>query len=195
MTKKYILNYWEKKLRDDAAPLLSLKYFKPNYMSLTKPHPLYVTAGSSPYEVTKACVQGLFLSGRYRTELLCSNWSSNNGGFCLCPSCEGQEVEEDVEHILLHCGSLGQVRERLVAFTISSSKSQPHLSSTLLTLARPDNELFLQFLLDCSVIQQVICLVQEQGTGVLEHFFKVSRTWCYSLHRERLKILGRWSDY
>ena len=163
-------------------------------MSLTRPHPLYVTAGSSPYEVTKAGVQGLFLSGRYRTELLCSNWSSNSGGFCLCPSCVGLEVEEDVEHILLHCDSLSPVRERLAAFTRTASKLQPHLSDTLLSLTRPDNELFLQFLLDCSVIPQVIRLAQEHRREVLEYFFKVSRTWCYSLHRERLKILGGWSD-
>ena len=151
-----------------------------------------MTAGSSPYEVTKACVQGLFLSGRYRTELLCSKWSANSNGFCLCPSCVGQQVEESVEHVLLHCGSLGPVRERLVSFTLNMSKIMPHLSATLLSLTRPDHELFLQFLLDCSLIPQVIILVQEYGKCVLEHFFKVSRTWCYSLHRERLRILGRW---
>ena len=93
-----------------------------------------MTAGSSPYEVTKAFVHGLFLSGQYRTELLCSNWSPNTDGLCLCPSGVGQQAEENVEHILLHCGSLGPVRERLVAFTLNLSKAQPHLSATLLSL-------------------------------------------------------------
>ena len=64
LTKKHVLNYWELKLCEEAAPLTSLRYFNPNYMSLSKPHPIISTAVSSPYEVTKARVQALFLSGR-----------------------------------------------------------------------------------------------------------------------------------
>ena len=67
LTKKHVVSYWEVKLNDDASLLHSLKYFKPEYMSLTKPHPLLTSPGASPYE---ARVQTLFLSGRYRTELL-----------------------------------------------------------------------------------------------------------------------------
>ena len=66
----------------------------------------------------------------------------------------------------------------------------PHLSASLLSLTRPDHELFLQFLLDCSVIPQVNYLVQEYGKGVLEHFFE-----CSSLHQERLRILCKWNVY
>ena len=47
----HVINFWELKLRADADPLLSLKYFKPEFMSLLKPHPLLVTAGAHPYEV------------------------------------------------------------------------------------------------------------------------------------------------
>ena len=71
LVKKHVVNYWEMKLRMMASPLSSLKYFKPSFMSLTRPHPLFTTEGSSPYEVAKARVQALLLSGRYRTEVLC----------------------------------------------------------------------------------------------------------------------------
>ena len=195
LVKKHVVNYWEIKLRSDAAPLSSLMYFKPEFMSLTRPHPLLVTAGASPYEVTKAGVQALLLSGRYRTELLSSNWSSNPEGFCLCPSCKDKNIVEDVEHILLHCGSLAHTREGLVKFTLNYSKSVPLISDTMLSLTSPSNPLYFQFLLDCSVIPEIIKHVQRQGVQVLEHFFKISRTWCYSMHRERLKLLGRWRSF
>ena len=192
LVKKHVVNFWELKLRADAEPLTSLKYFKPEFMSLLKPHPLLVTAGAHPYEVTKANVQALFLSGRYRTELLSRHWSSNEQGFCLLPSCAGLCLKEDLEHILLNCGSLAPTRQRLSAFTINFSKTVPLLSSTLLQLTNPSQHLYTQFLLDCSAIPEVISLVQDHGADVLHHLFKVSRTWCYSIHRERLRILGRW---
>ena len=192
--KKQVLRFWELKLREDALPLLSLAYFKPQFMSLSKPHPMFSTAGSSPYEVTKAGVQALFLSGRYRTELLSRHWSSNPEGFCLCPSCDGLQVKEDLEHILLYCASLSPTRQRLYSFTSNYARSVPAISKTILDLTKPTQPLFFQFLLDCSVIPHVISLVQELGEDVLYHMFKISRTWCYSLHRDRLRILGRWTQ-
>ena len=194
LCKKHVLNYWELKLRVEAEPLHSLQYFKPAYMSLAKPHPLLTTAGPSPYEVTKARIQTLFLSGRYRTEQLCSKWSANNLGFCQTPMCQGKQIKEDIEHILLHCISLANARARLVDFTLKYSISVPFLRDILLTMTQPNNSQYLQFLLDCSVIPQVISLRQRYGNTVLHHLFKVSRTWCYSLHRERLKLLGRWNQ-
>ena len=101
LAKKQVINYWELKLRSEASPLTSLRYFHPQYMSLATPHPIFLSAGSSPYEVIKAGVQATFLSGRYRTERLCRFWSNNPQGFCLLPSCAGREIYEDEEHILL----------------------------------------------------------------------------------------------
>ena len=193
LVKKQVLRFWEEKLREDASPLSSLVYFKPQYMSLSKPHPIFSTAGSSPYEVTKAGIQALFLSGRYRTELLRRHWSGNPEGFCLCPSCDGLQEKEDLEHILLYCPSLSPTRKRLYNFTINYARAVPAISETILDLTKPTQPLLFQFLLDCSVIPRVISLVQEHGEDVLHHLFKVSRTWCYSLHRDRLKILGRWT--
>ena len=45
--KKQVLNYWEIKLRQDSSTLSSLKHFKPQFMSLSNPHPLLLTAGAS----------------------------------------------------------------------------------------------------------------------------------------------------
>ena len=46
-----VTDFWQKKLRSNAAVLPSLEYFKPQYMSLTRPHPLFETFGSNSYEI------------------------------------------------------------------------------------------------------------------------------------------------
>ena len=180
-------------MREEASELPSLKHFHPAFMSLMSPHPLFWTAGSSPYEVTKAHVQSLFLSGRYKTERLCRFWSCNPDGFCMMPLCKGRKIVEDVEHILVDCPSLSPARQNLVSFTIRYAVSVPLLSNIIFTYTNPYQPLFTQFLLDCSTLPDVISATQLLGDDVLIHLFKISRTWCFTLHRERLKILGRWN--
>ena len=94
-----MINYWEIKLRNEASSLKSLQYFNPRFMSLKWPHPLWATVGSSPAKVAMATVQAQFLSGRYRTQHLCSLWSAHTSEFCqLSMTCLNQP--EDVNHIL-----------------------------------------------------------------------------------------------
>ena len=195
LAKKQVISYWETRLRKEACPLKSLQYFKPHYMSLTTPHPSIASAGPSPYEVSKALVQVLFLSGRYRTEKLCRFWSNNPNGYCLGPLCRERSVVEDEEHILLQCRSLATTRQNLLEFTMSYARLYPFISETLLRLTNPNHPQFTQFIIDCSVIPEVIALTQTFGQIVLNHLFKVTRTWCYSLHRDRLKFLGRWRSF
>ena len=136
------------------------------------------------------------LSGRYRTERLCRFWSKNKNGYCLAPSCQGLRIREDIEHILVSCQSLEHARNQLKAFTTSFSLN--HHSAVQYTLALhcvPENCHFVQFLLDCSTLPNVIDSVQQYGSQILFPLFHVSRTWCYVLHRERLKILGRWKVF
>ena len=52
---------------------------------------------------------------------------------------------------------------------------------------------FCVFLLDCSCLPDVIMLVQKYGSDILKNIFEVTRTWTFTLHRERLKLLERWS--
>ena len=50
LVKRKVIDYWEIQLRDEAAPLNSFRFFKPDFIS---PHPMFLSAGSSHYEVTK----------------------------------------------------------------------------------------------------------------------------------------------
>ena len=126
LTSKAVISYWEKKLRAEAEPLKSLEFFKPSYMSLLAPHPLWLTARSSSYEVIKATVQAKMLSGRYRTEKLCSHWSNNKSGYCLS-GCSSQV--EDLSHILLDCPSLSKTRNTLTLERLGGGLFQPPLPS------------------------------------------------------------------
>ena len=197
MVKKKVISFWETKLRQEAEPLDSLTYFKPQFMSLTAPHPLWLTAGSSSYEVAKATVQANMLSGRYRTERLCRFWSQNRKGICLVPTCSDLERTEDLKHILAECKALEQTRLTLHMFNEKYCLNLPPEVSSLVSMyCTPSHPLFVHFLLDCSTLPLVIQTVQQQqGADVLFHLFHVTRTWCYSLHRERLKALGRWRKF
>ena len=171
----------------------SLLYFHPEYMSLSSPHPLWTTAGSSPTMVTMASVQSVMLSGRYRTEGLCSHWSNNPNGYCKSSS--SCNTFEDITHILQHCSALDSPRERLSAFTSSNCEDKPELKLIVDTFCSPQRRHFCQFLLDFSVLPEVVKSVQLHGQEFLHHLFNITRMWCFALHRDRLKIHGRWSIF
>ena len=49
-----------------------------------------------------------------------------------------------------------------------------------------------QMMLDCSTVPSVISAKQIEGPSLLEQLYRISRGWCFSLHKTRLKLLGRW---
>ena len=193
LVKKRVVDHWENKLRIDAAKLKSLEHFHPQFMSLSSPHPIWVTAASSPTKVVMASIQSLLISGRYRTQSLCSHWSENNSGICkLSETCQ---IEEDITHFIQHCSALNNTREKLLNFTQSYLKSYPLVTAIVELYCTPESRLFPQFIIDCSVLPEVITAVQINGKDILTHLYNITRIWCYSLHRDRLKILGRWKNF
>ena len=162
----------------------------PQFMSLTKPHPLWVTAGSNPHEISKAVQQARFLSGRYRSFSLTRHWSaSNKEGFCLSPTCKN--ARETTEHILVHCDAYLDCKRRLYALWLST-KTKAVLKLVLEALSSETSYL-LQFILDCSVLPSVIRATQLFGQNILHELFYLTRSWCFSIHRQRMKMLGRWN--
>ena len=197
LVKKKIIDLWEQLLRGKASSLPSLGFFNPFFMSLQKPHHLWTTAGSSPAKVAKATVQALMLSGRYRTESLTKYWGPNKLGTCLM-STECQNVSEDISHIIQFCPALTDIRKRLLEYTTAYATSLPDcVSAVLLTNCDLNSSNFVQFILDCSILPEVISLAQSlyNQHDVFSSFFEVTRTWIYTLHRERLKRLNRWGGH
>ena len=111
--KSRIIYFCGKKLRLDASKLPSFAYFKPQYFSLCKPHPIWKSAGSNPYEVEKASVQSNILSSRYRTRWLSRYWSGDSSGSCNLPNCHLDPTPGTLKHILTECETLAPARKRM----------------------------------------------------------------------------------
>ena len=131
----------------------------------------------------------LMLSGRYRTEMLARHWSANKSGYCQTQSCK------DLEHILAGCPSLEATRSSLLDFTKRYHEQLPQLHYLKNILWHRSHPSFCQLILDCSILPSVIKTKQQYGPEIYTHLFRITRTWCYCLHKERLKILGRWQHF
>ena len=71
--------------------------------------------------------------------------------------------------------------------------AHPYISEIVWTYLYSVNpKVVMQFILDCSVLPMVISAYQEHGPTVHAHLFKITRMWCRSLHRDRLRALGRY---
>ena len=159
-------------------------------MSLTKPHPLWSSCGSNPYEIHKAVVQAKMLSGRYVTDKLARHWRQNTSGICSIPGCTGQDIGS-LEHMLLFCPALSDVRHRVIQLCHRVSSESEVLKNILsFYLNGQTTDIVMQFLLDCSVLPAVIKLRQNGSTDIVENLFYITRTWCYSIHRSRMTKIG-----
>ena len=146
--------------------------------------------------VHSCCTQSIMLSGRYWTQELMSNWCPTQSKCCQAPSCSGLALAENLDHILATCSSLNEMRQKMRKYTKDYCRSSCHqtdLETLILDFCQPDHPMFCQFLIDCSVLPQVIRLHQLHGNGIHDVLYRITRTWCFCIHRERLKILGRWS--
>ena len=183
-----LTKHLSKKVRNSGKEMSSLKYFHPQFMSLLRPHPILTTAVTS-YDTNKLVIQLRMLSGRYRVGSLLKHFSPSNSGICeLCGS-----EEENLTHLLIpRCPPLKERREVLVPYSRDILKNSPTGSEIFEQVLTDSNEeLFVQFVLDCSVLPAVI-RASQQDPSVLHLLLKICRTWCYSMHRTRLKLLGRW---
>ena len=193
LLKSKVIDYWEKKLRLEASLLPSMVYVHTQYMSLTVPHRIWTTAGSNPHEVAKARVQLLFLSSQYPCGKLTRHWSKENPlGLCSHQPCHTQMLVESPEHILLTCPAYTSTRLRMITLCLRVTNPVSH-SLVMGFLLTNSTQYLMQFLLDCTGNSEVIKMVQLHGDAIYNDLFYLSRTWCFALHRERLKRMCKWN--
>ena len=176
LVKKNISDYWQSKLRAHSATLKSLKYFKPNFMSLTKPHVMYTHAVTS-YQVNKCITVARMLSGRFRCgSLLRHFYPQKVSGICELCSLE----IEDIPHIVLpKCPLLFEKAASLMKFaqdTLSVCPSAAKIFSDIFIHGKDDN-LKVQFMLDPSVIPEVIRAAQINNNSI-QIILRVTTSWC-----------------
>ena len=87
LIKSRVLDYWRRKYELEASERDSLEFFKPQFLSLSRPHPLWTTCASNPWEIDKALIVMRLLSGQYISDCLARiarHWSKENpDGLCL----------------------------------------------------------------------------------------------------------------
>ena len=119
-------------------------------------------------------------------------WTENiflTGECTLCP--DGSDGS--LEHLLLLCPSLAQCREQQLQMLKNSPAISDKAKNIIFAASVNSVSHFVQLLLDCSVIPEVIVTSQEGHKNILDEIFKFTRTWCFNIHMRRMKILGRWT--
>ena len=190
MVKSAVLQYWQEKLRAKADSLPSLCYMRTGFMTLTTCHPLFLSCGSSPWEVEKSITQSRLLSGWFRLEALSGHWTpGNKDGMCSLPECwvTAASHKGNVEAFLLTCPSLSATRLELNISTTRFLHENPQLEEQVRTCMEISP---VQFWLDCSTMPPVIDAVQYHGNVVLQLLFKLTRNYCHRLHIARNKLLS-----
>ena len=119
-----------------------------------------------------------------------ARWSSNVLGVCKSTSCN--QVPEPLEHILLLCPSYSKITSKIVQLWLGTQ--QPQISSLVRYILQSSSDELLQFILDASTHHRTIALVQNMGPEILSVIFHLTRSWCFSIHKKRLSLLGRWSQ-
>ena len=118
------------------------------------------------------------------------HWTQNKSGKCLLPNCSPFSVGS-LEHLLLHCSSLVSIRSKLLCLLSSVAEEHIVLKTIIFNaILSHDHSELMQLLLDCTTMQPVIETYRVFGTHIRDRLLYIGRTWCYSIHRERMSQLG-----
>ena len=130
------------------------------------------------------------LSKRYLTDKLQRHWTWNRAGLCLLPTCFPSS-EGSLEHILLHCPALDSARKKVYSLYHKVSLESTDLSTIIYKIFLSGDQLLLmQLILDCTSLPEVIQTAKTGVTHTRDRLLYLGRSWCYSIHRERMNKLG-----
>ena len=92
--------------------------------------------------------------------------------------------------MLVKCPALAEPRQSSVLHWSDYLSDKPDIYPVIAhhTLSGDDG-LHVQLLLDPASCPMVISLVQELGRGILSHLLYLTRTWVYSHHLKRQRLL------
>ena len=192
LVKLKVCEYWQGQFALECSKLPSLCFFDPKKASLLRTHAIWRYAGSSSYEVNKSIVAAKMLSGRYRTEALSRHWSGIGGGFCAMSTCD--QVVGDLEHMLVKCPAFHEMRVRFLSIWRQKLCHLKPLLDLFMRVINGPAEKHVAFLLNPSANPDLQILAQTYGYTVIEHTSYLTRTFLYNIHREKLKLLGKWTN-
>ena len=103
-------------------------------------------------------------------------------------------VKGDLLHLLIVCPALEHTRHRLHSLWCSKSADCPPLHSLVLRILGSSPESQVRFILDSTPCPELIKLIQMFGKEIQDRVLYLTRTWAFSIHRQKLKLLGRWPE-
>ena len=187
LVKSKVAQYWHAVFTEEVSRLKSLKYFKPELYSLSKPHYMWSLTASNPYESTKSTVLAKMASGRYRTDMLTRYWSKNRSGCCRAPCCIN--TPGTLEHLLVVCPALGQTRERLYQMWLEQSVMFPSLHATIRGVLVSDVDTIAQFVLEPLAITDIFNDFKSHGMHFAHLISYLTRTFAFNMHRDYQRMI------
>ena len=185
IVKTKITIHFEKLLREMAANNSHMIYLNVSLLSLRgKPHPALSNILTS-HEVEKYRPHIKMLSGNYLTYEV---KSSQSGGSPHCRACSANS--EDILHILTQCTAYKDIRNRIVN-QMKSLLEEDNLLTSFAKIFETENHLC-QFILDPTSLNLPIRV--SQSDPISEQLFKLSRDFCFAVHKSRWKILQEKND-
>ena len=180
--KKKICIYWHKLFVTECRDLKSLKYFRPELYSVTKPHYLWTLSAGRPYESSKSTIVAQMLSGRYRSEFFCRHFKATHSGLCSSPTCE--DVAGTLEHILISCPAYSITRDEQFSLCLSNTVMFPFLHGFIRQIINSDENTKAQFFLEPLAFEVIRQESNNHGMHYLSTLNYICRSFVFSIHRE-----------
>ena len=94
---------------------------------------------------------------------------------------------ESLEHILLDCPAYSTTRDGLLRKW--RAVQHPGILELVEKALIEHKDYMMQFLLDASAMPESQSLMRTCGEDILYTVFSLTRSWCYSIHRDRLDLI------
>lgn len=174
--KKTVNSFWMNKIREMTVEKSTLKNLDPRTMIEGSIHNIWDSAGFDTIAIKKANIKARLLSGVYPLQINRSRFNKTEVS-AICPLCN--KGIEDVEHFVLTCEFLDDVREPF----LRDLKILIHdFDEVIETLIYTDTWRLMLVILDISNSRLPIKLQTDLMLGKIE---AISRGLIYALHRKR----------
>ena len=192
LVKANVAKYWHEIFINEISGLKSLKYFKPELYSLTKPHYMWSLAASRPYETAKSTVLATMASGRYRTDMLTRYWGKNRNGYCRAPCCS--TTPGTLEHLLVVCPALSTTRDRLYQMWLERTVMFPTLHATVRAVLESPDHTIVQFVLEPLAFPDILTDFVSYGVHFAHLLAYLTRTFAFCMHRDYQRLIKQLDD-
>ena len=104
--------------------------------------------------------------------------------------CTANQIIGSLEHMLLECKYLSETLIGIMDLWNKSLQHNPNLLPILRQYTEVEPDKAIQFMLDPSPLPLVILAKQQFGQEAINTLFHLTHTYCYALHKSKMKQLG-----